>query len=124
MNTPTFTGPTLTGPGADGVSGWPAPAQDPVTYLTPAQHERLVLVMEECGEVIQACAKVLRFGYDSRHPAPGSPDNRRALGLEIGNLLATISLMDKKCDLDREDLVRGEVSKHENLKKYARHQQT
>ncbi len=34
--------------------------------LTPAQVEGLTLLMEECGELIQACSKILRFGPESR----------------------------------------------------------
>ncbi len=28
----------------------------------------LVCLMEECGELIQACSKVLRHGFDNHHP--------------------------------------------------------
>ena len=31
--------------------------------LTPAQAERLAILIEECGEVIQAATKILRHGY-------------------------------------------------------------
>jgi hypothetical protein len=47
--------------------------------LTPAEAERLALLAEECGEVIQAIGKVLRHGYESRHPY-GEPDKSRGIG--------------------------------------------
>jgi NTP pyrophosphatase (non-canonical NTP hydrolase) len=34
--------------------------------LTPEQTEALTILMEECGELIQACSKILRFGPESR----------------------------------------------------------
>lgn len=49
--------------------------------LTPAEAERLALLAEECGEVIQAIGKILRHGYESRHP-DGGPTNREALERE------------------------------------------
>lgn len=36
--------------------------------LTPAEAERLAMLSEECGEVIQIIGKILRHGYDSYHP--------------------------------------------------------
>ena len=40
--------------------------------LTPAEAERLALLLEELGEAQQAIGKILRHGYASTHPAnPG-----------------------------------------------------
>src|SRR5579872_899269 len=39
-----------------------------IPRLTPAQIERLALLAEECGEVMQAVSKILRHGYESRNP--------------------------------------------------------
>ncbi len=36
--------------------------------VTPQEQERLVRLMEEAGEVIQACAKTLRWGWESVNP--------------------------------------------------------
>jgi hypothetical protein len=35
--------------------------------VTEAERERLVILMEECGEVIQACSKIIRHGWRSRY---------------------------------------------------------
>lgn len=35
--------------------------------LTPEEHERLSLLMEECGEVVQIIGKIFRHGYE-RYP--------------------------------------------------------
>ena len=62
--------------------------------LTAAQAERLAMLAEECGEVIQAIGKILRHGYDSYHPdQQGKPPeqrytNKQALGNELTDLYA------------------------------------
>lgn len=49
--------------------------------------ELLVLLIEECGEVIQAATKCLRFGYDVDH-GTGYGNNRDHLSTEYGELAA------------------------------------
>jgi NTP pyrophosphatase (non-canonical NTP hydrolase) len=62
--------------------------------LTPAEAERLALLAEECGEVIQVIGKILRHGYDSYNPHdPDAGNNRMLLEKEIGDLSATIDIM-------------------------------
>jgi NTP pyrophosphatase (non-canonical NTP hydrolase) len=41
--------------------------------VTEAERERLVILMEECGEVIQACSKIIRHGWHSRYD-DGTPN--------------------------------------------------
>lgn len=55
--------------------------------MNDAQRERLTMLIEECGEVIQAATKALRHGYESRHP-DGGPNNREYLMRELEDLLA------------------------------------
>lgn len=66
--------------------------------LTPAEAERLAMLAEECGEVVQVVGKVLRHGYGSHHP-DGGPDNRVALRYEIEDLRAVIAAMDRAGDV-------------------------
>ena len=47
----------------------------------------LVLLIEECGEVIKAATKCLRFGYDVDH-GTGYGNNRDELAKEMGELTA------------------------------------
>lgn len=49
--------------------------------------ELLVLLIEECGEVIQAATKCLRFGYDI-DSGVGYGNNRDMLAKEMGELTA------------------------------------
>jgi hypothetical protein len=58
-----------------------------MTALT--RDELLVLLIEECGEVIQAATKCLRFGYDVDH-GTGYGNNRNALAKGAGELSAII----------------------------------
>ena len=39
--------------------------------LSDAQLERLYILSEELGEAQQAVGKILRHGYDSKHPETG-----------------------------------------------------
>lgn len=70
--------------------------------LTPAEAERLAMLAEECGEVIQVVGKILRHGYESYHPndlfnghpKPGAENNRDLLANEVCDLLAVVQMMD------------------------------
>jgi len=62
--------------------------------LTPAEAERLALLAEECGEVIQVIGKILRHGWDSRNPLLlDSLTNRQSLEKELGHLSVALALM-------------------------------
>lgn len=59
--------------------------------LTPAQIERLAILIEECSEVQQIACKILRHGYDSKNPLiDDSLTNRQLLQNEMGDLLFAI----------------------------------
>lgn len=59
--------------------------------LTPAQAERLAILAEECGEVIQIVGKILRHGLDSHHPVTLS--NRNALVNELTDVKAAMVMI-------------------------------
>lgn len=56
------------------------------------------MLAEEAGEIVQACCKVLRHGWESTHPE-GSETNRTYLEREIKDLFAVIGIMVKLADL-------------------------
>lgn len=65
--------------------------------LTPAEAERLALLLEEMGEAQQAIGKILRHGYESKHPSkPDGPTNRESLEREVGDVLHAIWLLMKQ----------------------------
>ncbi len=74
---------------------------DHFNKLTPAEAERLAILAEEAGEVVQAVGKILRHGYDSYNPDAHRSvgDNRRQLAREVGDMLAIIADMQKHGDI-------------------------
>ena len=52
----------------------------------------LILLVEECGEVIQAATKCLRFGFDVDHGVDYG-NNRMVLSREVGDLLAIVDAL-------------------------------
>lgn len=60
------------------------------------REELLVLLIEECGEVVQAATKCLRFGYDVDH-GTGYGNNRDQLAKELGELTAVRDALDIDC---------------------------
>lgn len=89
--------------------------------LAPGEAERLAILAEECGEVIQAIGKVLRHGYGSRHPS-GGPTNRDTLERELGDLHAAVELMIYAMDLDPKALAMQQNVKWQQLKLWTHHQ--
>lgn len=68
--------------------------------ITKAEAERLHLLIEECGEVIQAATKVLRHGYESCHPERPERTNRDDLRREIIDVRAVMHGMCKHDDIE------------------------
>lgn len=62
--------------------------------LTPAQLERLAILSEECGEVIQVIGKILRHGVQSCSPFGASQEtNGEALLRELTDVGAAIGML-------------------------------
>lgn len=53
-----------------------------------SREESLILLIEECGEVIQAATKCLRFGFDRNQPGYGV--NHEVLAQEVGDLIGVV----------------------------------
>lgn len=75
-------------------SGVRQPASPPAqpsgeTHFTT--DDLLVLLMEECSEVIKAASKCIRFGYKREQPEYGQND--KVLSGEIGDLLGVIDAL-------------------------------
>ena len=59
--------------------------------------------MEEAGEFIQAAAKCMHFGMNSRNPLdPKSPTNKEQLEIEVADFLAMVELMGDAGMIDRQ----------------------
>lgn len=87
--------------------------------LTESQQERLVLVQEECGEVIQNICKVLRHGYNDINPNTGE-NNLDALKREIKDLYHCLDRLRK--DLTLIPYSEIKTTYNVNKEKYLHHQ--
>ncbi len=88
------------------------------TPVTAAQNERLVHLIEECGEVIQAACKVQRFGWNGRWkdgPHAGKA-NFEVLEHEMGDVRAGMIILVKAGDV-RKDVIHKQADlKQEKFK--------
>lgn len=91
--------------------------------LTMGERELLIILIEECGEVIQAATKILRHGPYSRSPLrPDSPCNKEHLGEEIGQLDYLIEKVQSAGLIFQEDRRLGVSSKEDNFKRWTHYQ--
>lgn len=77
----------------------------------------LVRLIEECGELVQACAKALRFGLNSNY-VDGTTNIQQIIA-ESADVIASI----ERLGIRDEDLVQGILRKHAKidfLSKYER----
>lgn len=94
----------------------------PFNQLTPAKAERLALLAEECGEVVQIIGKILRRGYESFHPDNPDMTNRQLLEKEIGDVMAAADLMVNAGDVDDDEFLRHARIKQARVRNYLHHQ--
>lgn len=72
--------------------------------MTEAERERLIMLAEEAGEVVQIVGKILRHGYESYHPDdPLQVTNREHLTNEIRDIDGIIYGMLENGDLKLDD---------------------
>ena len=91
--------------------------------LTPAEAERLAILIEECGEVISMACKVLRHGYESTDPTDIlSPTNREMVAGELGQVWQAINAMVKAGDISAAIIHESEVDRWDRIKPYLHHQ--
>jgi NTP pyrophosphatase (non-canonical NTP hydrolase) len=90
--------------------------------LTPAEAERLAVLLEELGETSQAIGKILRHGYASRNPLePHSLTNREALERELGDIQYAILAMTEADDVDAGTIADFSQDKAERIGRYLHH---
>lgn len=84
--------------------------------MTEKEH-LLVILAEECNEVAQRIAKILRFGFDDPNGSePGQPyTNKDRLILELNDLLAAIEMVFEEQDIISQML---KDDKKKKVKKY------
>ena len=91
--------------------------------LSPAEAERLALVVEECGEVIHAIGKILRHGDESYNPTvENSPTNRQSLEREVGDLFFVLDLLTAAHDIDTSGIIDAAKAKLGKIGQWLHHQ--
>ena len=91
--------------------------------LTPAQAERLALLLEELGEAAQVVGKILRHGYESVNPFfPEDDTNRARLEKELGDVLVAIDFLIDYGDIEQWALDDRKRVKHHKIWEWLHHQ--
>ena len=82
----------------------------------------LIVAMEECSEIVQACSKAIRFGFNSHHPNKNKTDTHaREILVEYYQLQAIIEKLQKDGNLpylDNDFIKRVKKGKLVKMKKY------
>lgn len=86
--------------------------------ISEDERKRLVVLSEECAEIIQIAAKIQRFGFDSYHPDDPSVTNLTLLEGEIADALAVIGLLVSNGDISEANVAARIQPKIEKLKRY------
>jgi len=89
--------------------------------LTPAEAERLALLAEECGELVQAVTKILRHGYESHHPVSHA-NNRETLHREMGDVRAAMLILCEAGDTEKKIIHEYADAKLKKVGKFLHHQ--
>jgi len=76
--------------------------------------EALIILQEECAEVIQAVSKCYRFGIDNQHKS--GITQRANLEMEIGDMLALVDILIDQGEIDLNNLNIAKANKIEKLK--------
>ena len=81
------------------------------------QQQLFVIMMEECGELIQQCSKCLRQQFDLQDYE--SDHNREKLIEEVGDVYAMIELMVKNKVVSWAGIYNRSYKKKEKLKQWS-----
>lgn len=90
------------------------------TGVSSDETELLALLIEECGEVIQAATKVLRHGWESFDPTRRGerPTNREALAKELGHLDFAVHLMQQSEHVSARDIAQASSDKASTINRW------
>ena len=80
-------------------------------------NETLVILQEECAEVIQEVSKCFRFGIDAMHK--DGMVHRSKLEMEIGDMLAMVDILLDQGVITQKNLVLAKQNKVNKLKIYS-----
>jgi NTP pyrophosphatase (non-canonical NTP hydrolase) len=87
--------------------------------MNPETQEILLILQEECGEVVQSISKCMRFGIDQIKPGTDRT-NLQHLQQEIGDILAMVELLhDQELGITVEGLQEAANNKFQKLKRWS-----
>jgi len=89
--------------------------------LSSEEIEALAILAEECGEVIQAVAKILRHGPDQRYPDSRSSSNSEWLSVEVGDVFAAVDIAAKQGVLNRDIIENARRNKLRHITQWLHH---
>lgn len=81
--------------------------------------ETLIILQEECAEVIQSVSKIFRFGFESCYPTEDSATTRECLTMELGQLLCMIGLLVEQKVISEQDMLTAMEAKKIKLEKWS-----
>jgi hypothetical protein len=91
--------------------------------LSPAELERVAILADQCGQVVQICGKILRHGYESCNPFDARcKPNRLLLEREVGAVRGAIDLLINRGDIDRKEIAVWRRRKRSSLAQWTHHQ--
>lgn len=88
---------------------------------TPYERELLTILIEECGEIIQAATKTLRFGAQDGYPGQ-SKTNADDLNKEIGDLVCMVDMAGEIGLVDPSAINRARTAKRTKVLRYMQEQ--
>lgn len=80
--------------------------------------EALIILQEECGEVVQVAAKCQRFGPEGINPVDNSI-NKDRLSAEIGDLVCMIEILTDLGVLDQQEIQDHATIKRHKLERWS-----
>lgn len=82
--------------------------------MNEKNREALIILQEECAEVIQAVSKCYRFGLDNAHKSGAT--QRANLEMEVGDMLALVDILVEQGLINLDNLNTAKTNKVEKLK--------
>ena len=90
--------------------------------LTEAELERLAVLSEECGEVVQIIGKIVRHGFESYHPDDvNQTTNSELLQKELGDIQNIVNMMSDADDINIIKIGEHCTKKNKTIFKYLKH---
>ncbi len=87
--------------------------------MQDSTQETMIILAEECAEVIQAVSKIIRFGLDVHRLNAPLQSNRAHLEEEVGDMLAMIELLVNSGIITKAGIDSAKDAKIVKLKKWS-----